>query len=59
MANVPPKPRNTKGEPPSLEDTQHGFNRRVKTLMGEKLSLTFMWIWKLNGSSARLQRLMI
>ena len=54
MANVPPKPSRQVWR---IHNTD--LIRRVKTLMGEKLSLTFMWIWKLNGSSARLQRLMI
>lgn len=39
MANVPPKPRNTKGEPPSLEDTQHGFNPTRKNADGRKAQL--------------------
>lgn len=39
MANVPPKPRNNKGEPPSLEDTQHGFNPTRKNADGRKAQL--------------------
>ncbi|EFW7662752.1 hypothetical protein FG999_11765 [Shigella flexneri] len=39
MANVPPKRRNNKGEPPSLEDTQHGFNPTRKNADGRKAQL--------------------
>jgi hypothetical protein len=45
MANVPAKPRNTKGEPPSQADTEHGFNPTRKVLMAVRHSLTYTLIW--------------
>ncbi|EJA4497994.1 hypothetical protein MU898_004638 [Salmonella enterica] len=39
MVNVPAKPRNTKGEPPSQADTEHGFNPTRKSADGRKAQL--------------------